>query len=309
MIEVYRGCANAWECDEMGHMNVRFYVSRMMEGLGELAHVVGIPAAFSARAASTLRPRDQHIRYLNEARAGEALLMHAGVLEVTDTAALVYQQLEHADGRICASFRSWVDHIELDSGLPFAWSDAARAALNDLKTDSPEATEPRSVDFAEPPAAAAGMSDADAIGALTIGRGVVPHADCDVHGFMLPEMFIARVSDSVAHLLNDWRGLLERSLEGENNEGRIGGAVIEARWVYRRLPRAGDRFVVRTAIANLAEAVQTYHHWLLDPASGQAWATNQTIAIAFDLEKRRLHKITPAEQDFLRQLAPTGLFV
>ena len=33
MIEVYRGSINTWECDEMGHMNVRFYVAKMMEGL------------------------------------------------------------------------------------------------------------------------------------------------------------------------------------------------------------------------------------------------------------------------------------
>ena len=28
MLETYRGVCNAWECDENGHMNVRFYVQR-----------------------------------------------------------------------------------------------------------------------------------------------------------------------------------------------------------------------------------------------------------------------------------------
>ena len=36
-IEVWRGCVNTWECDEMGHLNVRFYVARAMEGLVGLA--------------------------------------------------------------------------------------------------------------------------------------------------------------------------------------------------------------------------------------------------------------------------------
>ncbi len=307
MIEVYRGSANAWECDEMGHMNVRFYVNRMMEGLAELAHVIGIPAAFSATAASTLKPRDQHIRYLHEARAGESLLLHAGVMETTDTSALIYQQLEHADGRPCATFRTWVDHVELSTGKAFDWSPRTRATLETISAEPHERSAPRSIDFAATPAPEAPMSEADAINALTIGRGVIPAAHCDAHGDMLAEMFVARVSDSVGFFLNDWRHNVARNLGAE--PGRIGGAVIEARWVYRRWPSAGDRFVIRTAVAGVSENTQAYHHWLMDPDTGQAWGTNHTVAIAFDLEQRRLHKITAEDQQDLLQRAPTGLYI
>lgn len=309
MIEVYRGSANAWECDEMGHMNVRFYVNRMMEGLAEFAHAISIPAAFSTTAVSTLKPRDQHIRYLHEARAGEPLVMRAGVLETTDTSALVYQQLDHADGKPCATFRTWVDHVEINTGLAFAWSPKSVDALSYCPAEPIEASAPRSIDFDAPPAATATMDDADAINALTIGRGVVPLAHCDVYGAMLPEMYVARVSDSVGLFLNDWRRRLEKRLEDAGEPARIGGAVLENRWVYRRWPRAGDRFVIRTAIASLSENTQAYHHWLMDPASGNAWGTNHTVAIAFNLDKRKLLKVTAEDQAALRELAPAGLYV
>lgn len=309
MIEVYRGSANAWECDEMGHMNVRFYVNRMMEGLAEFAHAISIPAAFSTKAVSTLKPRDQHIRYLHEARAGQPLVMRAGVLETTDTSALLYQQLDHADGRTCATFRTWVDHVEVNTGIAFEWSPRSRDALGYCPAEPIEASTPRSIDFNAAPAPTASMDDADAIGALTIGRGVIPLAHCDAYGEMLPEMFVARVSDSVGLFLNDWRRTLEARLETAGEPARIGGAVIENRWVYRRWPRAGDRFVIRTAIASLSENTQCYHHWLLDPASGKAWGTNHTVAIAFNLDKRKLHKVSVEDQEALRTLAPTGLFV
>ena len=309
MIEVYRGSANAWECDEMGHMNVRFYVNRMMEGLAEFAHIIAIPAAFSVTAASTLKPRDQHTRYLHEARAGEPLVMRAGVIETTETAALIYQQLDHADGRTCATFRTWVDHIELNTGKTFNWSSSSLDALAQHPADPIEASAPRSIDFRAPPAESATLSDADAVNALTIGRGVVPAAHCDAYGDMHAEMFIARVSDSVGLFPNNWRHALEQNLDGDDNAGRIGGAVIESRWVFRRWPRAGSRFVIRSALASLSENTQAYHHWLIDPASGKAWGTNHTVAIAFDLKKRRLHKITEKDQDEMRKLAPVGLFV
>ena len=32
-LEVWRGSVNTWECDQMGHLNVRFYVARSAEGL------------------------------------------------------------------------------------------------------------------------------------------------------------------------------------------------------------------------------------------------------------------------------------
>ena len=268
-----------------------------------------LPGAFSERATSTLKPRDQHIRYLNEARAGEPLIMRAGVMETTETSALLYQQLDHADGRPCATFRTWVDHIELDTGIAFPWSKPMLDELAGYPAEPIETGAPRSIDFNATPAAAATMADANKIEALTIGRGVVPPAHCDVYGDMLPEMFVARVSDSVGVFLNDWRHTLERNLGGEAARDRIGGAVIESRWVYRRWPRAGDRFVIRTAIASLSENTQAYHHWLLDPRSGKAWGTNHTVAIAFDLEKRRLHKITQEDQEAMRALAPMGLFV
>ena len=52
--EIWRGGVNTWECDEMGHMNVRFYVVKAVEGLASLAALVGLPEAFCADATSTL---------------------------------------------------------------------------------------------------------------------------------------------------------------------------------------------------------------------------------------------------------------
>jgi acyl-CoA thioester hydrolase len=70
--ELWRGGVNTWECDEMGHMNVRFYVVKAVEGLATLAALIGMPDAFRSDATSTLLVREQHIRFLKEAHAGAA---------------------------------------------------------------------------------------------------------------------------------------------------------------------------------------------------------------------------------------------
>ena len=51
---VYRGYVSPWDCDEMGHMNVRFYVAKAMEAVAGLAAALGMPAAFTVNANATL---------------------------------------------------------------------------------------------------------------------------------------------------------------------------------------------------------------------------------------------------------------
>ena len=49
-LEVWRGGVNTWECDRMGHLNVRFHVAHAAEGLVGLAAGLGLPRAFAPAA-------------------------------------------------------------------------------------------------------------------------------------------------------------------------------------------------------------------------------------------------------------------
>jgi acyl-CoA thioester hydrolase len=309
MIEVYRGSINTWECDEMGHMNVRFYVAKMMEGLGEFAHQAGLTHAFRPRARSTLSPRDQHIRFIKEAHAGKPFAMKACVLDVTDSSVLVYQQIDHATGEACAAYRTWIDHVDVDTRQAFAWSDATRRAFEQMRDTPPAETAPRSLNLSVPPRATARMADADAIGAPEIGRGVVQPGHCDLTGRMLPEMFLGRVSDSIGHLLRPWREQVGAEAQARGETVRMGGAVLEYRLVYRRWPKPGDRFVIRSGRGFQKEKVHSFVHWVMDPESGEAWATTEAVAVALNLETRKILPATPDLIESLAKVAPAGLTI
>jgi len=53
--EIWSGGVNTWECDVMGHMNVRHHVAKSMEALASLSCELGLLHAFAPHAASTLR--------------------------------------------------------------------------------------------------------------------------------------------------------------------------------------------------------------------------------------------------------------
>ena len=309
MLEVYRGSINTWECDEMGHMNVRFYVAKMMEGLAEFAHALGLSHAFRAGAQATLVPRDQHIRFIKEAHAGKPFTMKACVLEVSESSVLIYQQIDHATGETCAAFRTWIDHVDIETRAPFPWADETRRRLEGLKGAAPPENAPRSLDLSVAPRATARMADADAISAPVIGRGVVQPSHCDVSGRMLPEMFLGRVSDSIAHLLGPWRENVADLARARGETVRMGGAVVEYRLVYRRWPRAGDRFVIRSGSGFVKEKVHSFIHWVIDPETREAWCTTEAVAVALNLETRKIMPATPELMSALEKVAPPGLSI
>lgn len=309
MLEVYRGSINTWECDEMGHMNVRFYVAKMMEGLAEFAHAAGLSHAFRAGARSTLVPRDQHIRFIREAHAGKPFAMKACVLDVTDSSLLLYQQIDHATGDPCAAYRTWIDHIDIGSGIAFPWSDDTRAEFEKLKGVAPPENAPRSLDLSVAPRPMATIKDADKIDAPVIGRGVVQPQHCDLSGHMMPEMFLGRVSDSIGHLLRPWRDQVAAEARARGETVRMGGAVLEYRLVYRRWPRPGDRFVIRSGRGFQKEKTHSFVHWILDPDSGEAWATTEAVAVSLNLETRKIMPASPELMAALAKIAPAGLTI
>ncbi len=283
--EVWRGSVNTWECDEMGHLNVRFYLAKWCEGFGGLLRMAGLPRAFAAGAGSTALPVDQHIRFHAEARAGAPLAMVAGTVRVEEAQAVLFHELRHGDGRTAATFVTRVAHAEARSGRLFPWSARTRAALVAMLCEIPPHAAPRSIDATRPPGEAS-LARADELGVPVAGRAMVLPQDVDARGRMRPELFIGRVSDSVPNIVSAWRA------EGEQRPN-VGGAVLEYRLVYRRWPEAGDFLEIRSAVVAAEGKTQRLAHWILDPVSGEPWATAEAVGVTFDLTTRKA--IIPSE--------------
>lgn len=305
MIPLWRGIANTWDCDEMGHMNVRVYVEKAYEGLGTFVERLGLPDAFRRGAFSTLVPTDQHIRFIHEVMPGRPLMMEGCVLEWDETSVTVFQVLRHGDGRPAAAFRTRLAHTALPSAREFPWNRNTRSRLNELIDAPAEDCLPRGLDPIGPvlPDSETVIDRIEACGAPEIGRGLVLPSHCDVHGRMLPAWFIGRISDAVPNLLHEWR---QRLSDGATDK-YIGAAVLEYRLKYRQWPRAGDRMTVHTSLVGTQGKTHSLSHWAMNPDTGKAWMTSEAVAITFDLEARKAIAAPKERIDELRKLAPPGL--
>jgi len=304
-VEIWRGGVNTWDCDEMGHMNVRHYVVRAMEGLAGLAAELGLPHAFSPYANATVVVREQHIRFLREAHAGATLHMLGGVIEISETEAKVLQLLVHtATGQLAATFQTTIAHVTPREGEAFPWPRVVHERAAALAVEVPEQARARGIDLS-PFETTAGLARAEALGLQRIGLGALSPTDCDVFGRMRAEQFIGRVSDGIGSFIGPFRDTVVA--HADHKPARVGGAVLEYRLVQLAWPRAGDRVELRSGLVGTTGSAMRVVHWMLDPTTGKAWGTSEAVAITFDLDARKVAPISDAARAELAKSAVAGL--
>jgi acyl-CoA thioester hydrolase len=282
--EIWRGGVTPWQCDEMGHMNVQFYLAIASQGLAGLAAMLGMPHAFTAGASSTLLVREHHVRFLKEARPGAGLVMTGGLLDIGETEATLLQLLFHVTGEPAAAITAKVEHVTPRDLRPFPWTRATRERVETMRIQAPAFAGPRSIGV-QPVETMASLEQAKALGLPVVAGGAVMPADCDVFGRMLPEQLLYRIYASVGHMIRpSHEALLQAQPEFQ---GRLGGAAVEFRAVYHAWPRAGDRVELRSAHRELTPKARRVVHWLLDPTSGRPWASGEVVSLFLDLKERR----------------------
>jgi acyl-CoA thioester hydrolase len=297
MIEVHRGSVQAWECDNNAHLNVRFFMEKAWQGMAGLSLKLGLGSPFSPRAEHLLQMRDVHIRFLRELRSGAGLSVHAGAVAMGDDNARLLLEVRHNDGTPGAAYTFDVAHVRASDGAAVPFSAHTRATLNALRIEPQAHALPRSIDTKLLSDAKVSLAHADALGLRTTGRYAVRASYCDPFGNLLPEHFIGRISDSMPNVR--YRAPYIRANEGaRGGDGvRRGGAAIEYRVAVRSTPRVGDFIEMRSSIVDVAEKYRRMRHWLLDPITGNAWATAEIVAVSMDLTTRKMIALSEDERE------------
>jgi acyl-CoA thioester hydrolase len=82
MIETYRGSIYPWQCDQMGHMNVMWYVGKFDEATWNLFAMLGLTRQFMKKNDKGMAALRQEIDYKKELLAGDIISIRTGILEV-----------------------------------------------------------------------------------------------------------------------------------------------------------------------------------------------------------------------------------
>jgi acyl-CoA thioester hydrolase len=271
---VWLGTANAWECDEMGHLNVRYYLAKAEDALAGLLGDLGT---------SSRTVRRLHVRYHRETRAGTPLLARGGVVACGPTPVVYLEFVSAFDGVVRATLAVTLDGDALPPCRTVALP--AHGAPRGLPQ-----TEPRT---------SVSLAEADAAGLREIYRGLVRREQCDDSFELRPHQVVALISDGVAHLMmqiTPHRGLGAASLG-------IGGAALEQRIIHRAPCRSGDELTIRSGVIDAAGKTMRFCHWLLNRRTGEAVATCEVVAVAFDLTTRKALALPEDVRERIKSMA------
>lgn len=290
--EVWRGGVNSWECDEMGHMNTRFYVARCMEATSVLFAYAGIAGAIVH---SHITIKEMHIRFHREAHAANSLHITGGFANVGDSEADLVFLLHHSfTGALAASFRVRVAHID-EQQQPQDWPAAFRDKATEFAVDTPKEAQVRSTGTETVSPVAPDLS-----AHTRIMLGAPTGNDCDLQGRMLPQKFIGAASDGIRRLTAPLREIVAANAEVVPTN--IGGAVLEFRIVHFAAPKLGDCIEIRSAFKGCDSRVMRLEHWMTDAVTGACLGFQEVVAIVFDIDARKIVGITDAAKEKLEPL-------
>lgn len=300
LIELYRNSVQQWEVDMMGHMNVQFYVQKSTAALAVLAQELGLAPRDLRDSGACLVPLDHHIRFLKEQRPGAPVVINGGVIAATPERLTVYQEMVNAASEdVVATFQVTAQlqdaRTRSPRQLPGGAVDRARALI----TDVPEHGAPRGLDL-HAPRPAPTVAEAEQGGMKATWRGPVLPARGDAHGYLATDAHMGIVSDAVPNLL-------VRLTREDRSQGRIGGAALEYRFVYRQPARVDDLLTLYSGIRTVGTKAYQFGHWLFDASSGEVIATAEAVAVLLDLDARKAITIPEDRRSILEAHIVPGL--
>jgi acyl-CoA thioester hydrolase len=115
LIETYRGSIYPWHCDQMGHMNVMWYVGKFDEATWNLFAAMGVTTAFLKENRRGMAAVQQNITYKRELLAGDTVVVRSAFLEVREKLAKFVHEMRHGvTGELAALCVLTGVHIDAD---------------------------------------------------------------------------------------------------------------------------------------------------------------------------------------------------
>jgi acyl-CoA thioester hydrolase len=100
----YRGTVYPWHCDQMGHMNVMWYVGKFDEATWQLFAAAGITPSYLRAQRRGMVAVDQRLSYRGELYAGDVISIRSAIIELgTSSIRFVHEMQQDETGEHVAT--------------------------------------------------------------------------------------------------------------------------------------------------------------------------------------------------------------
>ena len=129
-IECYRGVVYPWDCDHLGHMNVKNYTGMFDQAAFHYQFQLGLDFKAMAERGETAVDAQHTVRFLKEQLAGSLIVIDGALTKIgTKSFTCVYRMRNIETGDLAATTEIVSVHFDLNSRLSTELPAAVRARL------------------------------------------------------------------------------------------------------------------------------------------------------------------------------------
>ena len=115
-IETHLGRVSPLECDQLGHMNVQYYVAKVSDAAWHVMASIGITPGYIRERRRAPAAVKQEVLYLKELLAGDLVRMESGVLEVSERKITFFHRLTNVEtGQTAMKSKVFTVMMDLDA--------------------------------------------------------------------------------------------------------------------------------------------------------------------------------------------------
>ena len=107
--EVYRGVVFPWMCDHIGHMNVRWYSHHFDDAGFHLWSMIGLSQREMREKGTQVVVAQTTIKYIREMKAGDLILIKAGITKVGNKSVVHFAKMFNADTHVLSATEETVE--------------------------------------------------------------------------------------------------------------------------------------------------------------------------------------------------------
>lgn len=130
----HRSTVQQWECDHMGHMNVRHYMAKFDDAAWSFFSMIGITNSYFKEQNAGVAAVDHHVTYKKELMPGDSVVIHTelAVLEGKKFK-MIHSMSNSVSGELVATCELFGVHLDREkrcaSDFPQDIIDGAKTAL------------------------------------------------------------------------------------------------------------------------------------------------------------------------------------
>lgn len=274
---VYKNSVEQHEIDNMGHMNVQFYVYHALNACEiflKEKKLITWPQTMN----TVFNLEELFIRYLREQTVGNPFVILAKMQEISDNKIIVYLEMKNLKTNAISSaflltFKYAFGHSRANQSLT-----SKKDNISDSKLSAP--------------------SHAIKKGLLGLPNLNLKYQDvCNGQNYV--ESFRGLASpkfNKKSNQLNaaDYMGIISKAvphllLQGEHSidETGIGGAALEYEFRFNRFVEEGNRIMLKSGLRTISRKTYSWTHWFMDQDTREIVAVSDSVIVAMDLTTRK----------------------